>query len=144
MSRERIARVVRVLEARQGMAERIMVELSTLTRAASNAEHAARQAKADWFDAMNVTLASICSSSDLAEQHAYATTLGHRYSACENDARAVLKHRDACNARLQAARIEVRKLELWIDRVRESAALEETARDARAMDELAARMTRTA
>lgn len=144
MSRERLLRVQRVLDARRGAAERILVELSTLTRAVSGAEQTARQAMSEWVSALNVELASICSSSDLAERHGYATTLGHRYRAREDEACAARKQLHACSARLQSARIEVRKLELWIDRVRESASLEEAARDARAMDELAARTRRTA
>jgi len=144
MSRERLVRIQRVLEARQAVADRVEVELGGLTRAFLEAQRAVEQARNDWSVAMGATLASECSSADLAEVHGYATALGHRHDARVRELREADARRQACLARLAAARTEVRKLEMWRAKVLEAANREEAARERRAMDEFAARVVRTA
>jgi flagellar export protein FliJ len=139
-----VARLQRVLDVREAAARRLEAELATLTRAALAAEQTSHEARGAWFDAMNVALPEPCSSADLAEAHGYAVTLGHRYDARVRELREAINRREACQVRLRAARIEVRKLELWRGRWIEAAAREETARERRATDELAARLTRSA
>lgn len=143
MSRERLRRVQRVLDARRTAADRIELELSALTRAALQAKGIVEEARRAWFEAMNTTIAAHCTSTDLADLHGYATTLGQRYEAHGRELREIDRKRESCQGKLQAARIEVRKLELWGDRVRQDEALESAGRERRTMDELAARTTRT-
>ncbi len=143
MNSTRIARIQRVLDVRQATADRARVELAALTGAAALADQAALDARGAWFAAMNVALREHCSSSDLADAHGYAVTLGHRYEACVRAAQAAAKQRDACQLRLTAARVEVRKLELWKSRLHEEIERSAAGRERRATDELAARAVNT-
>jgi len=143
MSRERLTRLQRVLDARKEAADRLEMELGTLTRAVLAAEQGVERSRRAWVAAMNVTLSGECSSADLSEAHGYAMTLGQRHDAAVREAREASRRRDGCQVRLRAAWIEVRKLELWRGRVLEAMAGEEAGRERRTMDELAARLART-
>jgi flagellar export protein FliJ len=143
VSRERVARLQRVLDARAAVAGRLELELTGCTQVVQQAQRDVDRARQDWFDAMNVVPAESCSSADLADIHAYAATLRCRYDVRARELQEAIGRREECHERLCAARIEVRKLELWRDRLIEGDEREEAARERRATDELAARLVRT-
>jgi flagellar export protein FliJ len=144
VSRERLRRIERVLNARQRAADRLELELADLVRARMEALLTAKQARETWIKAMNVPQAERCSSTELSEAHGYAVTLGLRYEARAAEAREAEARCTAARTRLLAARSEVRKVELWQSRVIDARTLEDLAIERRATDELAARHGRTA
>ncbi len=141
---ERLVRIGRLLDARKKVVERVEVELAQAVTALAASNAVAEAARATWLSAATATDAAECSPADLADLRAYARTLSHRYDETLRAVRAATSALDACDARARVARIEVRKVELWRDRI--VAVGDEQARydERRSMDELASRTTRIA
>lgn len=144
MSGVRAARLQRVLDLRQRAADRIEVELAEWTRGVMAAQRALDAGRAAWLEAANAVVPSTCSSDDLGAAHAYAAVLGRRHEALTVALRETAKKREGCHLRLCAARIEVRKLEVWRARLLEVEGREAAASERRATDEFAARLARQA
>ncbi len=139
MSAERVARIQRVLEARKAVADKVEIDLAELANVTARAEEAMLDARSSWYAAMNRTLQDHCTGGDLADVHGYAASLGRAYEGCVRAVRVATEQRESCRRRLCVARTEVRKLELWCERVLEESTRDAAGSERRAADDLAAR-----
>jgi len=144
MSLARIRRATRLVEQRTAMVGRIEIEIGQRMREAAQSEAEVRAAREVWEAAASATQGPVCSSAELSESHAYRMALMRQVEILS--ARAT-KHRldeEAAREKLRAAKIELRKIEIWRDRLVETIRAEEAAKERKAADDIAARIARTA
>ena len=136
-SRSRFARLVQV---RTTAADRVAAELGGLTRALADVEAAASRALREWRSAIEQRTPDQCSPLDLVDAHAFHLSLRRELDGHLRRARLAREQLDSCRLRLSAARIAVRQVEIWRDRVAAEETTQETLLERRADDDLASRI----
>jgi flagellar biosynthesis chaperone FliJ len=135
--------VERLVELGREAVNAARASVGAAARAVAEARDDASREEHAWSDAAQVFGTGVARASDLAEQSAHLRTLRHRADAASRRLeRAVLEER-RCAAAVVKAAMELRKLELWRDRMAQGEREEEQRQEQRRSDELAARIGRT-
>jgi len=142
VSRERVRRATRLVEARERTAERVEVELAGLARKRQEAEEAHARGRQQWLRAASGSMPATCTSADLDAHHAHLLGLRRAIDHLASLETAARRLEDACRQRVAAARLEVKKIETWRDQLGDAVRADEQAVERKATDELGARIAR--
>jgi flagellar biosynthesis chaperone FliJ len=142
MSRERRRRADKLLDARQRGIDLAEAELGSLARATLEANGRAESARTSWRARMEWHRAAVCSSDDLAREHAYLATLEKQATLLADAAREAKAREEIARLKVCNAKTEHKKVETWRDRLVEAVRLEDTRIERLQSDELAARVSR--
>lgn len=139
----KVARILRLIELRQGEALSAQRALADATRASAAAEQRRANAVRTW-EAKAAELVELrgVASGDVAVAAAYLRTLHARIEAADAELSSARGAEAAHRAATLEARAVVRRLEAWRDRVAEESLAEAARLERRADDEHAARSSR--
>jgi flagellar export protein FliJ len=140
----KIDRIERLITVRARAAQRAEIEAAALAQALAEAERRVAEARSLWDSSTGAGTTSECSPMDLVAAYEYAISLGRRYDMRLHEARTASANHEAARVRMQAARVALRKLELWRDRVLEQERVDIATVERRDTDEIAAQRRRTA
>lgn len=140
MSLANRSRFARLVQVRTTAADRVAAELGALARTVAEIEEAASRALREWRSALEQPAPDNCSPLDLVDAHAFRLALQRDFDGHTRRARMAREQLESCRARLTAARLAVRQVELWRDRVAAEDTTQETLQEKRANDDLAARI----
>lgn len=143
MSAKRADRATRIAELRERAVREAQGALAEAARAVAAARDVVAHVERTW-SAQAERLRACASPAELADASAYLGTLRKR--AEQAHANVVARERDeaAMREKVQQARMEQRKIELWRDGIVQTVREEELRIERLANDELAARMTERA
>ena len=142
MSRHRALRAEKIVALRARTVDVLQQQLGQLTRRAALARDAVAQAERTWELAATAPTLKGGSSGDLGEAHAYLHGLARRIEALSAEQRQAQLDEEASRRKVCEAKMELRKIEGWRDRMIEAAQADEDALERRATDESAARIAR--
>jgi hypothetical protein len=135
MSRARALRARRIVEFRASIVDRVEVELGNFVRRTAEAAEAVRLAQEAWQAAVSEPAVAVCSSGDLVQAYDYRLGLARSIEARLGEERKARLDEGACRKRLTAAKLDLKKIEMWRDGLLE---------ERKSTDEVAARIARTA
>jgi flagellar export protein FliJ len=144
VSAARARRAERVVGLRARKVEALELELAQLSRQAAEAQAAVAHAGAEWEAAARAPVAGTCISGDLADAHAFLDSLARRIHVRRGEAQEAQRSEAAGRDRVRDARVELKKIENWRDRLIQAALDVESLAERRATDEVAARIARHA
>jgi flagellar biosynthesis chaperone FliJ len=143
VSATRALRATRIAELRERAVREAQGALAGSGRALASARAALAEAERTW-SAHADRLSRCVSPADLADASAYLGTLRRRAEQARQSVITCQIEEERMRAKVQSARMEQRKIELWRDGIVESIAEEDARRERVASDELAARMRESA
>ena len=139
MSASRATRATRIAELRERAVREAQAALAESARAVAAARAAVAEVERSW-SAQADRIGRCTSPTGLAEASAYLDTLRRRADQAQQNVTACQAVEVRMREKVQRARMEQRKIELWRDGIVESLSEEEARRERVASDELAARM----
>jgi hypothetical protein len=143
MSGAEVKRAGRLAELRASAVDRLEVELAQHVRATTEVETAEKNARAMWDAAASKSSGSSCSSADLAEAYGYCVGLMRKVEVLAGRAKQARLQEVGAREKLRLAKTELRKIEMWRDRLAHALDADEATKERKAADDVAARIARS-
>jgi flagellar biosynthesis chaperone FliJ len=137
----RAVRASRLAELRERAVREAQGALAEATRAVASARETLRLVEVTWAAHADAEM-RCASAADLAASSAYLATLRIRVEQARARVTSEVAAEERMRAKVQGARMEQRKIELWRDGIVSGERVEEDRRERIAGDEVAARMRR--
>jgi flagellar export protein FliJ len=144
MSAAQVKRASRLVELRARVVDRLEIELGQHVRATAEVQNAAKSAREVWDAAASKSLGPFCSSADLAEAYGYRVGLMRKVDVLTARAKQARLQEDGVREKLRVAKTELRKIEMWRDRLAFALHADEATKERKAADDVAARIARNA
>jgi flagellar export protein FliJ len=139
-----LVRAGRLVQHRKRLVDRVEAELGQRVRRRAEQRAEVARARREWETAASHVESGICLGADLVEGSAYLVGLSRRALFLAAEEEKMATEEDVCRKALLAARTELKKIEIWRDRLVEAIRAEEGLLERRATDDLAARIVRSA
>jgi flagellar biosynthesis chaperone FliJ len=140
----RIRRAERIVEIRATAVDLLEVEVGKRVRTTAECETDEKNTRDAWEASVSANPGLTCSSADLSEHYAYRTALMRKLELAVSRTKQARADEEAARAKVRIAKTELKKIETWRDRLVEAARADETHRERKAADEVAARIARSA
>jgi flagellar export protein FliJ len=144
VSAQRLRRASRIVDIRERAVRAVEVKLYPLCRRTADASEALAAARALVQATLSAPSTSSFSSADLADTHAYLLGLERRVAVLVVEERKARLEEEALRRKVIAAKAELKKVEVWRDRLAETLRADEQLQERKATDTVAARIPRGA
>jgi flagellar export protein FliJ len=144
MSHAQVKRAGRLVEVRARVVDRLEIEFAQHVRATAEAENAAKSLRDTWDAAASKGPSGSCSSADLAEAYGYRVALMRKVELLASRAKQARLQEEGVREKLRVAKTELRKIEMWRDRLALALHVDEATKERKASDDVAARIARNA
>jgi len=144
MTEAQVKRAGRIVDLRARVVDRLEIELAQHVRATIEVDNAAKNARTAWDAAASKSPGSSCSSADLAEAYGYRVGLMRRVDLLAARAKQARAQEESVREKLRLAKTELKKIEMWKDRLVLARHADEAEKERKAADDVAARIARSA